>query len=100
MAASRNGDYKMIRVEDLGYRLYDLKGDLGEARDLSKSHPALLSKMILEMEDWEDELMVPLWIESSEWNEVTWWVHRDLYNNVEVQATNPQQLRRIKERSE
>jgi arylsulfatase A-like enzyme len=38
-------------------------------------------------------LMDPLWVESDKWNEVTWWVHYDLFQNQEVKATNPAELK-------
>ncbi len=95
MAASRNGAHKMIRVDSLGYRLYDLKTDLGETNDLSRQDTARLQAMQQELTQWEDGLMNPLWVESDEWNEVTWWVHYDLYHNQQVRATNPAQLKKL-----
>lgn len=35
--AARDGNYKLIHVNKLGYRLYDLKNDLGETHDLQRT---------------------------------------------------------------
>lgn len=95
MAASRDNNYKMIRVDSLGYRLYNLKNDLGETKDLSASHPEILRLMQEKLTNWEKQLRDPLWLESEEWNEVTWWIHKDLFENKEVRAKSPQELNRI-----
>ena len=95
MAASRHGSKKLIRVDSLGYRLYDLTTDLGESQDLSLSDTIQLEEMVDDLRSWEGQLMDPLWVESFEWNEVTWWVHHDLFNNQKVRATNPAQLKRL-----
>jgi len=50
-SALRRGDWKIIhRYEDDGYELYNLKEDIGEARDLSKSHPQKLEEMRRQLE--------------------------------------------------
>jgi len=96
MAASRDGDYKMIRVDSLGYRLYNLKSDLGEVDDLTKIKKDRLASMQDKMQHWEAGLIEPLWVESKEWNEVTWYIHKDLYENQKVRAQSPQELKRLK----
>lgn len=96
MAASRDGSHKLIRVDSLGVRLYDLETDLGETQDLSLSDTTRLIEMQKELSGWEDGLIAPLWIESDEWNEVTWWVHYDLFHNQEVRATSPAELKQLK----
>lgn len=96
MAASRKADYKMIRVDSLGYRLYNLKNDLGESDNLTEKERTQLTSMQSDMTDWERGLMKPLWIESQEWNEVTWWIHKDLYENQKVRVKNPKQLKALK----
>lgn len=95
MAAAREGKHKMIRVEDLGYRLYDLEADLGETQDLSEQQYSTLTSMQKQLQDWETGLMDPLWVESDAWNEVTWWIHHDLFHNQEVRASSPAQLKQL-----
>lgn len=95
MAAARNGAHKMIRVKELGYRLYDLDQDLGETQDLSKLDSKRLQDMQQELRDWESGLIDPRWVESAEWNEVTWWIHHDLFHNQEVRASSPAALKAL-----
>lgn len=96
MAAARAGDYKMIRVDSLGYRLYNLDQDLGEINDLSQTDTVQLTQMKQQMHDWEEGLMDPLWRESDEWNEVTWWIHYDLFHNQPVRAKSPGALKTLR----
>jgi hypothetical protein len=96
MAASRDGVHKMIRVDSLGYRLYDLHNDLGESNDLSKNELDRLASMQEKMKNWEDGLIDPLWVESQEWNEVTWYIHKDLYENKKVRAKSPKELKELR----
>ncbi len=95
MAATRNDQFKMIRIQDLGYRLYDLQGDLAESRDLSESNMRTLNSMQDQLADWEDEMIDPLWVESPEWNQVTWYIHQDLFNNNQIRIKSPQGLSKI-----
>lgn len=95
MAAARNGAHKMIRVDDLGYRLYDLEADLGETRDLSRQDSAQLQTMQQELRSWEAGLIDPRWVESPEWNDVTWWIHHDLFHNQKVRAKSPAALKAL-----
>ena len=95
MAAVREGKYKLIRLEDYGYRLYDLGEDLGEQEDISESHPDVLAEIINSLETWEKELMVPLWHESDPWQEVTFEIHKALMENREVTIKSPADLRKL-----
>lgn len=92
MAAARRGPYKLIRVDSLGYRLYNLDEDLGEKDDLSRSDSALFKEMVTALEEWEKEMKPPLWSEDI-WNEVTWLIHEDLYLNRPVRVTTPAEMK-------
>ena len=96
MAAVRYGKYKLIRLDDYGYRLYNLENDLGEINDLSGSNPELLKKLISSLEMWEQELVTPLWAESKPWQEVTFEIHRALMENREVRIKSPADLHKLK----
>ena len=95
MAAVRKGKYKMIRLDDYGYRLYNLEEDLGEMNDLSESKPELLKELITSLELWETELMTPLWAESEPWQEVTFEIHKALMENREVTIKSPADLHKL-----
>jgi arylsulfatase A-like enzyme len=50
-SAMRRGDWKIHhRYEDNGYELYNLKDDIGESKDLSKSRPEILKMMRRELD--------------------------------------------------
>lgn len=97
MAASRDGNLKMLRVTDLGYRLYDLDSDIGETRDLSQNSSDKLKKMQSEIQKWDSEMMAPRWTEGEVWDTITWLIHEDLYNNREVDVKNPGDLKKYQE---
>ncbi len=96
MAAARIGSYKFIRIDSLGSRLYDLTNDLDEDEDLSVTHSDKLNAITDSLEAWEKGLMDPTWYEPDDWNQVTWLIHQDLFNNQKVRIKSPKQLKQIK----
>lgn len=96
-AAARLGDHKMIRVRDLGYRMYNLADNLDETENLTERHPEIFKEMQNEMQNWEKELIKPLWVEDEKWNEVTWLIHEDYFNNRDLRVKNPSHLKNLKE---
>jgi arylsulfatase A-like enzyme len=95
MAAVREGDFKLIRLDNYGYRLYNLAGDPGETRDLSEIEVQKLKKLINSLESWEQELISPLWAESEPWQRVTWEIHKALMENREVTIKSPADLDKL-----
>lgn len=91
-AAARVGDYKLIRVEQLGYRLYNLEENRAETENLTEAENEQLEFLKAQMEQWEDQLMAPLWTEGHEWDTVTWMIHEDYFYNREVRVKNPGEL--------
>lgn len=52
-----DGRYKLIEFfEDGNVEVYDLKSDLSETRDLSKSRPALKKRLLQELHEWQKEV--------------------------------------------
>ena len=92
MAAARFRDHKVIRLDQYGYRLYDLAADLGETKDLKELHPLLFDSITQELAGWEKELEIPRWLEEPEWNQVTFEIHRALMENREPDYRNPRQM--------
>ncbi len=92
MAATRKGDYKLIRVEDLGTRLYDLENNLSETQDLSAELPQVHDALLEDLQSWELKMSEPLWLEGEQWNKVTWMIHEDLFNNEAIRAKEPSDL--------
>jgi arylsulfatase A-like enzyme len=93
MAAVRAGDLKLIRVDRLGTRMYNLKENLQETDDIAKKDTTLHNELSLHLENWESELIMPLWTEGALWDTITWMIHEDLFLNREVRVKNPVQLK-------
>lgn len=96
MAAVRVNNHKLIRVEGLPSVMYNLSDDLGEVNDRSDKEPTQSKELNKKLENWEKNLMEPLWFEWSTWDTVTWMIHQDLMNNNPVSVKNPGQLERFK----
>lgn len=92
MSAVREGDWKLIRVDGYGYRLYNLGEDLGETKDLHEKEIVQYQKMILALENWEKGLMTPLWTEDKNWNKVTFEIHKALMENRKSTINSPADL--------
>ncbi len=80
-SAVRMDNLKLIHLDNYGSVLYDLNTDLGETKDLSKSNPEELEKLISKYNSWETTLMSPLWDESKPWMHVTYHIHKQLMEN-------------------
>jgi arylsulfatase A-like enzyme len=53
--AARKGKWKYIRVDEIEL-LFDLDADIGERRDLSESHPEIVTRIRNEIGRWEVEM--------------------------------------------
>jgi arylsulfatase A-like enzyme len=95
-AAARVGNYKLIRVERLGYRLYNLEENRDETDNLTDNKNEQFELLKEQMRQWEDQLMEPLWTEGHEWDTITWMIHEDLFHNRKVRVKNPGQLNQYK----
>jgi arylsulfatase A-like enzyme len=91
MAGMRHGQYKLIRLEGYGYRMYDLAKDLGESVDLRDSHPGQFASMKSDLIQWDRETVLPWWYEGEDWSSVTYEIHRALMDNEEPRYINPGQ---------
>ena len=53
-AAIRKGDWKLIQFYHFGkVELYDLRKDLGESHDLSKTHPEVTRSLLDDLKTWQ-----------------------------------------------
>lgn len=96
VAAVRVGDNKLIRVDALGQRIFNLKEDLQESNDLSQHNQKLNKQLNAMLEAWESELISPLWTEGKVWDSITWMIHEDYFKNKEPRVKNHQQLKKWK----
>ncbi|MBL4560914.1 MAG: sulfatase-like hydrolase/transferase [Labilibaculum sp.] len=92
MAATREGDWKLIRLDNYGCRLYNVSNDLGETKDLQNEEKFQMNKMKQSLENWESNLMNPLWTEDKYWNEVTFEIHKALMENRTSTVHSPADL--------
>lgn len=88
-AAARIGDYKMIRLRDYGSVLYNIKNNLGETVDLSKTDQKKAEEVSNLLKNWESQMMQPLWTEGKAWNQVVFEMHQSLMKNEKVKRTHP-----------
>ena len=93
-SAVRMGDYKLINVEGIGKRLYNLKDNLGEDMDLSQSNPELCKEMKDKYKEWEKGIITPMLWDEGIWHEVTQETHRQLMNNERVTVFTPHDLKK------
>ena len=60
-AAVRDGDYKLLRLYESGRdELYDLRHDVGETRDLSRSQKDVAARLAKLLEDWQKNVAAPI----------------------------------------
>lgn len=92
-AAIRFNQYKLIRIEGLGERLYDLNNDPGETKDIRLLQPELFSSLKSQLLMWERDKMNPIWTEGPVWDTITLMIHDDLMNNRKIRVSNPDELK-------
>ena len=98
MAAARIDSIKLIRLNGYGLRMYNLEQDLGETTDLVRVDPKRYLRTKAALNNWEESLSSPKWLESQAWNEVTFEIHQALMENREPNYINPRQMNAFKEK--
>lgn len=58
---ARMGNWKITRVANEPWQLFNIKNDIGERKDLGGQHPELLQKMVSNVEKWSRSHIKPLW---------------------------------------
>jgi len=69
-AAVRDGDWKLIRVDQLSPALYDLSTDIGEHKNLAERMPERTGELLQRLEAWEQDKILPIWDEAPRWTKV------------------------------
>lgn len=59
--AVRKGTLKLVRVGEQSAELYDLAGDVGEAKDLAETQPGAVATLQEELDTWNATLVEPKW---------------------------------------
>lgn len=88
-AAVRIGDYKLIALKNYGTVLYNLKNNIIETADLSKSDSLKSIELNNALKNWESKMVQPLWTEGSDWTKVTFEIHKALMNNKQPKKKQP-----------
>jgi arylsulfatase A-like enzyme len=66
--AIRKGDWKLVASEPDGKepRLFNLKEDIGEAKDQSAAHPEKVKELRTDWKAWNAEQKPPLWVPANQ----------------------------------
>ena len=57
----RQGNWKLhFYFEDQGVELYDLSADVAESKNIARSHPEIVKKLMAQMERWHTEMNAPI----------------------------------------
>ena len=86
----------MVRVQGLGYRVYNLKNDLGEISNIKDTDTTIFNSMKKELDNWELDKMKPIWTEGKTWDTITLMIHDDLMNNRPVRVKDPADLEKFR----
>lgn len=97
-AAVRDASYKLIQVNRLGTKLYNIDNNLGEDYDLCKQNETQLKTMQSALANWEKDLIQPLWTEGAVWDTITWMIHEDLFLNRKIRVKDIGQLKNWKQK--
>lgn len=60
-AAARRGDWKIVRISDQPWELYNLGVDRSELHDLADQHPELVAELADAWQEWADRVGVIPW---------------------------------------
>ena len=94
-SAARVGDYKTVTLDGYGSVMYNLKDNLGETNDLSKTEAAVFTKVTKEYDQWTQSLVKPLWDEGKTWMDVCSHIHKSLMQNKEAEYKDPWAKKRL-----
>ena len=88
-SAARLGAYKLVKLKGYGSNIYNLSNDLGELNDLSAKDTAALNQLSTKLSTWESKMIRPLWREGKPWEEVTYYIQKQLMENKPVLYKHP-----------
>ena len=67
--AVRNGDWKLIIVEQQPPLLFNIKTDIGETINLAQTQPKKVIELQAMYDTWESEMVEPLWVAEKIWTD-------------------------------
>jgi hypothetical protein len=78
-AAMRDGNWKLIRINNVIPALYNLASDIGEQNNVAIQYPERVQNMLNQMNNWEKGMTLPWWGEG-QWESYTRKIHIELIN--------------------
>jgi hypothetical protein len=75
----RDGDWKLIRVDQSSPALYDLSADIGEHKNLAEEMPEKTEDLLRQLKTWEQDKIQPIWDEAPKWTKVRYDDHSVKY---------------------
>lgn len=70
VAAVRDGDWKLIRIQGAPPLLFNLANDLPEKNNLAADHPDKVRDLLDKLAEWEKPFPAPRWVEGDNWDKV------------------------------
>lgn len=93
-SAARLRNYKLVNLDGYGSVMYDLDTDLSETIDISKQDTLKFKELHQNYEQWETQLIDPLWREGEKWENVTYHIQKRLMQNKKALYKSPPQKNR------
>lgn len=79
---ARKGKWKITKMNNKPWQLFNISKDIGETHDLSYKFPKRLKQMVSETEEWSKSHVAPLWFYSEK--EADLWEELDMPNYSET----------------
>jgi arylsulfatase A-like enzyme len=70
VAAVRDMDWKLIRIQDASPLLFNLATDLPERTNLAAEHPDKVRELLAKLTEWEKPFPAPRWEEGGNWDKI------------------------------
>jgi arylsulfatase A-like enzyme len=70
VAAVRDGDWKLIRIQSAPPLLFNLANDLPEKNNLAEKQPDKVRELLTKLVEWEKPLPAPRWEEGDSWDKI------------------------------
>jgi arylsulfatase A-like enzyme len=67
VAAVRDGDWKLIRIQGASPLLFNLDADLSERNNVAAEHPDIVRDLLAKLAAWEKPFPEPRWTEGEYW---------------------------------
>ncbi len=66
----RQNDWKLVKMNNATWKLFDIKNDIGENNDLSAKYPQIVAKMVNGAQLWSESHVTPLWFDNDKAKEM------------------------------